>query len=114
MSDKFFFKGRQDARQDHKGTGFQTNAALKPGTKKSPLNLVVVSVEREAEVQAQIDDAKLYANILLDKQEGASENIEELTGLLSKQESFVKEAIPLRNDPCSCKSGKKYKKCCGQ
>ncbi|RYF07763.1 MAG: hypothetical protein EOO31_05340, partial [Comamonadaceae bacterium] len=23
------------------------------------------------------------------------------------------EATPGRNDPCSCGSGKKYKKCCG-
>jgi len=28
-------------------------------------------------------------------------------------ETVVKAAIPGRNDPCTCGSGKKYKKCCG-
>ena len=28
-------------------------------------------------------------------------------------EQVIKEATPGRNDPCSCGSGKKYKKCCG-
>lgn len=28
-------------------------------------------------------------------------------------ETVRKEAVPGRNDPCSCGSGKKYKKCCG-
>jgi uncharacterized protein len=27
-------------------------------------------------------------------------------------ETLVKPATPGRNDPCSCGSGKKYKKCC--
>ena len=30
-----------------------------------------------------------------------------------KVETIRKEAAPGRNDPCSCGSGKKYKKCCG-
>ncbi len=30
-----------------------------------------------------------------------------------KVETLRKEATPGRNDPCSCGSGKKYKKCCG-
>lgn len=38
------------------------------------------------------------------------------TNLLSKQE-FVQRVVPEktgRNDPCTCGSGKKYKKCCGK
>jgi SEC-C motif-containing protein len=30
-----------------------------------------------------------------------------------KSAPVVREARPGRNDPCSCGSGKKYKKCCG-
>jgi len=30
-----------------------------------------------------------------------------------KSGTIVKDAQPGRNDPCSCSSGKKYKKCCG-
>ncbi|HAC26337.1 MAG TPA: zinc chelation protein SecC, partial [Marinobacter hydrocarbonoclasticus] len=44
MSDKFFYKGRQDARQHHTAYGgFQTNASQKSGSKKYPLTLVVTS-----------------------------------------------------------------------
>ena len=31
MSDKFFFNGRQDARQDHVGSAYQTNAGSNGG-----------------------------------------------------------------------------------
>lgn len=34
-------------------------------------------------------------------------------GAARKSAPVVKEARPGRNDPCSCGSGKKYKKCCG-
>jgi uncharacterized protein len=31
-----------------------------------------------------------------------------------KVATIIKAHEPGRNDPCSCGSGKKYKKCCGQ
>lgn len=34
-------------------------------------------------------------------------------GETRKSAPVVREARPGRNDPCSCGSGKKYKKCCG-
>ncbi|MCE1249717.1 MAG: SEC-C domain-containing protein, partial [Comamonadaceae bacterium] len=30
-----------------------------------------------------------------------------------RQEPIARSQAPGRNDPCSCGSGKKYKKCCG-
>ena len=33
--------------------------------------------------------------------------------LQQQQKPYVKVPTPGRNDPCSCGSGKKYKKCCG-
>ncbi len=113
MSDKFFFKGRQDARQNHINGGFQTSANRKLGTKKYPLELVVTSEERKKEIQDQVDDALLYAEIHLDSSEGAVESIAELTAELNKIETIKIEKTPARNEPCSCGSGKKYKKCCG-
>lgn len=112
MSDKLFFKGRQDARQNHCIAGFKTGAELKPGSRKNPLNLIVTSSERKKVVQAQLDEVGLFADIRLDSAEGASENIDTLTILLSKKTRITREVTPLRNDPCSCGSGKKYKKCC--
>jgi len=39
--------------------------------------------------------------------------IERNVAFFGKDEPYVAPALPGRNDPCPCKSGKKYKKCCG-
>ena len=114
MSDKFFFKGRQDARQHHTAYGgFQTNAIQKSGTRKFPLKLVVTSEARKQEVEAQVAKARLHADITVDTREGAVESVNELTVILNKGATVKTEKLPSRNDPCSCGSGLKFKKCCG-
>ena len=114
MSDKFFFKGRQDARQHHTAYGgFQTNASQKSGSKKYPLTLVVTSDARKQEVEAQVARAKLYAKISVDTREGAVESITELTAILTKGGTVTTVKSPSRNDICNCGSGLKFKKCCG-
>ncbi|MDP4547118.1 PBPRA1643 family SWIM/SEC-C metal-binding motif protein [Marinobacter sp. MDS2] len=114
MSDKFFYKGRQDARQHHTAYGgFKTNASQKSGSEKFPLSLVVTSEARKDEVEAQVAEANLYANITVDTREGAVESIGELTAILNKGETVTVTKTPSRNDPCSCGSGLKFKKCCG-
>lgn len=42
MSDKFFFKGRQDARQSHIQYGYQPQAKPRNGSKKYPLLLTEI------------------------------------------------------------------------
>ena len=114
MSDKFFFKGRQDARQHHTAYGgFQTNASQKSGSRKFPLTLVVTSEARKQEVEAQVAQAKLHANISVDTREGAVESINELTATLNKGGTVTTAKSPARNDACPCGSGSKFKKCCG-
>ncbi|MBZ2168788.1 PBPRA1643 family SWIM/SEC-C metal-binding motif protein [Marinobacter sp. F4216] len=114
MSDKFFYKGRQDARQHHTAYGgFETNASKKSGSKKYPLNLVVTSEARKQEVEAQVAEAKLYANLSVDTREGAVESINELTAILNKGGTVTTVKPPSRNDLCHCGSGIKFKKCCG-
>ncbi|MBR9871809.1 MAG: zinc chelation protein SecC [Gammaproteobacteria bacterium] len=114
MSDKFFYKGRQDARQHHTTYGgFKTNASQKSGSEKFPLSLVVTSEARKKEVEAQVAEANLYANITVDTREGAVESMGELTAILNKGETVTVAKTPSRNDPCSCGSGLKFKKCCG-
>ncbi len=114
MSDKFFFKGRQDARQHHTTYGgFQTNASQKRGSKKYPLALVVTSEPRKQEIEALVAEARLHADIELDAREGAVESVSELTAILNKGATVTQEKLPSRNDPCSCGSGLKFKKCCG-
>lgn len=113
MSDKFFFKGRQPARENHVKSGYETKGIPKAGTKKYPLALTVTSEARKAEVEALVNEANLFAEIDVDTQPGAEESIAELTALLNKKGTVTVEKTPARNDPCSCGSGKKYKKCCG-
>lgn len=114
MSDKFFFKGRQDARQHHTAYGgFQTNAIKKSGTKKFPLDLVVTNEARQQEVEALVAEAGLHADITMDTSDGAVESINELMVILDKGTTVTQAKVPSRNDPCSCGSGIKFKKCCG-
>jgi len=114
MSDKFFFKGRQDSRQHHTAYGgFQLSASQKSGSRKYPLTLVVTSEARKQEIEAQVAKAELHADITLDSREGAVESISELTVLLNKGATVTTAKVPSRNDPCSCGSGLKFKKCCG-
>jgi|TARA_B110000908_G_scaffold80743_1_gene96717 SWIM/SEC-C metal-binding protein len=109
---KFFFKGRQDKRENHENHGYQPKGMFKPGSKKYPLELVVTSPERKVEVESIVDEHQLYANISVNQSEDAEENIIDLTGLLSKPKTTTVDKIPARNEPCSCGSGKKFKRCC--
>ena len=113
MSDKFFFKGRQDARQNHANAAYKPKGSHKPGSKKYPMTLLVTSEAREQEIAAQLAEHKLYGNITVDSSEEAVESIDELTTQLSKASTVKINKPPSRNQPCSCGSGKKFKKCCG-
>jgi SWIM/SEC-C metal-binding protein len=113
MSDKFFFKGRQDARQSHIKYGYEQKVSHKSGSKKYPLELVVTSEQRRQEVEVIAADANLHSVVTLDTSEGAVESIETLTAILNKNPTVKVEQTPSRNEPCTCGSGKKYKKCCG-
>ena len=113
MSDKFFFKGRQDSRENHVKYGYETKASPKSGSKKYPLSLVVTSETRKQEIEALVAEAQLHAVVNLDSSEGAVESIVELTLLLNKKGTVKLDKVPARNEPCHCGSGNKYKKCCG-
>ena len=113
MSNRFFFKGRQDSHQDHGNTAYQQRGSHKPGSKKYPMTLVVTSEARKQEIESQLAEVELFANITVDTGEEAVESIDELTLELNKASEVKIEKTPSRNEPCSCGSGKKYKKCCG-
>jgi SWIM/SEC-C metal-binding protein len=108
---KFFFKGRIVLPSDYSTYNYNTDPSTKHGSKKHPVNVTVTSVERKAEIELLLKQHDIYANITVDSE--AEENITELDVVLSKPTTVVLEKTPTRNDPCSCGSGKKYKKCCG-
>jgi SWIM/SEC-C metal-binding protein len=113
MSDKFFFNGRQDSRKDHSTPGYSTKAGFKSGSKKYPLQLTVGSEQRKAEVAVVVAEHELFADIQVSDDADAEENIAELTALVNRTDTLKVAKTPNRNEPCSCGSGKKYKKCCG-
>ncbi len=113
MSDKFFFKGRQDPRLDHTGSAYTSRAGLKSGTRKYPLQLTVGSEQRKAEVAALALEHDIFADIRVSEDPDFEENILELTALINRAATVTVTRTPERNAPCSCGSGKKFKKCCG-
>lgn len=89
---------------------------------KKPLELE--GLEEESSISLDIDLEKLYYNMLAAKAEWlyslpAWDNLltEEKRKEITKEQrlsgTIVKDKEPGRNDPCTCGSGKKYKKCCG-
>jgi SWIM/SEC-C metal-binding protein len=108
---KQFFKGKIDKREDYATHGYQPKPNVRHGSQNSPLSLTVTSEERKAELEAILAEHILCANIVVDAE--AEENISELEVMLNTPKTIVNEKTPGRNDPCSCGSGKKYKKCCG-
>lgn len=108
---KFFFKGRIELPSDYSTYNYNTDPSTKHGSKKHPIAITVISEARKAEIEEQLKALEIFANITLDVE--GEENISELEVILNKPTTVVLEKTPSRNDPCSCGSGKKYKKCCG-
>lgn len=106
-----YYKGRIHTRENHVKTGYNTKRTVKLGTEKKPLTLTVATDERRLAVAALVADNELFAEITLDSD--CNENIDELNAVLNKPVTTTFEKTPNRNDPCSCGSNKKYKKCCG-
>ncbi|MEZ8454358.1 PBPRA1643 family SWIM/SEC-C metal-binding motif protein [Vibrio cyclitrophicus] len=107
---KLFFKGRIETRQNHVLAGYNVNRDVKAGTEESPIAVMVQTEAREAEVEALAANSAIFVNITVDANK--EENTLELDTLLNKPKTMTFEKTPNRNDPCSCGSGKKYKKCC--
>lgn len=106
-----YYKGRIHTRLNHVKTGYNSKRIVKLGTEKKPLKLVVSTDKKRLEVEALVTNNGLYADITVDS--SIDENIDELNVILNKPTTTTFEKKPNRNDPCSCGSGKKYKKCCG-
>ena len=109
---KFFYKGRIEKKPKHESFGYNTERAVKDGSQEHPLNLMVQTAERAAEVEAILQANELHADVVIDADQ--PEDIMALDIILNKPVTTVFEKTPNRNDPCSCGSGKKYKKCCGK
>ena len=104
--------GRPDVMGNYGKKGFNPNRNEKMGSKLHPLSLVVNSDVRKLEIEAIIQNHKLFASIELNVE--SDEDISELEFALNKPTTQILDKVPKRNSPCLCGSGKRYKKCCGQ
>jgi hypothetical protein len=89
---------------------------------RSPIE--IEDMTEESAVRLDIDIEKLYFNMRAAKAEHlyslpewdaalSAERRDEIAKAQRKAGTVIKDKTPGRNDPCSCGSGKKYKKCCG-
>lgn len=91
---------------------FDGNKEYKLGTQKNPATVTVQTEKKQKEVAAQFEknDWKYTIEVAPDKEEDLSD----LEILLNRPKPVDIGTTVGRNDPCSCGSGKKYKKCCGK
>ena len=86
--------------------------AAKLGTEKNPAIVRVQTKKRMKEVTSLFEKNNWKFTIRLEPDK--PEDISDLEILLNPPKTVVAEKKIGRNDPCSCGSGKKYKKCCGK
>ncbi len=108
---KFFYRGKPDIMERHNKGTYKPQPNVKLGSETAPLTLTVQTEEKRIEIESILKEHSLFANMTVNAEQ--EENINELTAVLNKPKTQMFEKTPARNEPCSCGSGKKYKKCCG-
>ena len=91
---------------------FSGQKTAKLGTEKLPAIVRVQTEERLKEVALMFEEKGWKYTIGLEPDE--PEDIADLEILLNPQKPKIAERKIGRNEPCSCGSGNKYKKCCGK
>ena len=91
---------------------FDGQKTAKLGTEKRPAVVHVQTKERMKEVAAIFEERGWIFTIGLESDK--PEDITDLEILLNTPKTKIAEKKVGRNEPCSCGSGKKYKKCCGK
>ena len=89
---------------------FDGKKLAKLGTDKNPASIVVQTEAREAELSALFAENRW--SVVIEVDEERAEDLSDLELLQNKPETTMLNKLPGRNDPCSCGSGKKFKKCC--
>ena len=90
---------------------FDGKKKAKLGTEKRPAVVHVQTEERLKEISAIFK--KEGWNFIIKLESDDPEDITDLETLLNTPKPRTVEKKIGRNEPCSCGSGKKYKKCCG-
>jgi len=109
---KFFFDGPANNNNERgQGKVGGGKKSVKMGSKNLPAEISVQTEARQAEIEAILLENKWVGEVVVNADK--KENIKDLEFLQDNVVVTVKAVKIGRNDPCSCDSGKKYKKCCG-
>lgn len=76
------------------------------------VQLTVTLEQRRAEIAELVAEHQLFADIHITEDSDSEENVAELMALVNRAATLTAAKTPNRNEPCSCGSGEKYKKCC--
>ena len=107
---KCFYRGRPIVMGKHNLGTYKPKPNVKLGSLNDPLQLHVQSTARQLELEKVLFEHQLVAEFHINSD--VAEDIQALDVALNKPAPQVFAKTPERNDPCSCGSGKKYKKCC--
>jgi len=91
---------------------FDGKKTVKLGTEKKPAVVNVQTEKRVKELESVFKKNGWKYTIELEPDK--PEDITNLEILLNPPKPKMAEKKVGRNEPCPCKSGKKYKKCCGK
>lgn len=108
---KFFYDGKANNNNERGSGSIGGDKSVRLGTKRSPAQISVKTEARKQELAAIFAENKWIGDITVDAEQ--DENIRDLEFLQNKNVKTHNATKTGRNDPCTCGSGKKYKKCCG-
>ncbi|WP_457553361.1 PBPRA1643 family SWIM/SEC-C metal-binding motif protein [Desulfobacula sp.] len=91
---------------------FDGKKTAKLGTEKNSAVVNVQTEERVKELESVFEENGWEYTIELEPDK--PEEIRDLEILLNPLKTKIAEKKVGRNEPCTCGSGKKYKKCCGK
>ena len=91
---------------------FDGKKTAKLGTEKNPAAVNVQTEERVKKLESVFEENGWKYTIELESDK--PEDIRDLEILLNPLKTKIAEKKVGRNEPCTCGSGKKYKKCCGK
>jgi SWIM/SEC-C metal-binding protein len=90
---------------------FDGKRKIRLGTERKPAVVTVQTEERKKEIESIFEKNGWQYTVELEPDK--PEDILDLEMLQNNPKPKTVEKKIGRNDPCSCGSGKKYKKCCG-
>ena len=96
---------------NNKFSNFDGKRDFRLGSAKHPIHCQVQSEEKRDTIEAACKEHKWACEIVVDPEQ--PEDVSQYEEMLNKPKPRVNAQKIGRNEPCTCGSGRKFKKCCG-